>query len=102
MRKVCLKKLIIALIVIALIGICIPIATTLINNDLEPKVKQNASSKYHEFVEVLRNSCNQDVKDYTVYGETYSKFRLELVIIMCYFQMETLLLVIRIYLKLLY
>ena len=68
-----LKK-IIALIVIALIGVCILIATTLINNDLESKAKQNASSKYHEFVTALRTSCNQDVKDYTVYGVTYSEF----------------------------
>lgn len=87
-------KKIIALIVIALIGVCIPIVTTLINNDLVSKTKKNSSSKSQEFVDFLRTSCNQDVKDYTVYGVTYFDSRLEQVIIMCCFQMETLFLVI--------
>ena len=87
-----LKK-IIALIVIALIGVCIPIVTTWINNDLVSKAKQN-SYKSQEFVDVLRTSCNQDVKDYKVYEVTYFDSRLEQVIIMCCFQMETLFIVI--------
>lgn len=73
-KGIVLKKLIITLIVIALIGVCIPIATTLINNDLESKAKQNAYSKYQEFVAALRTSCNQDVKDYIVYEVAYSEF----------------------------
>ena len=52
------KKLIIALSIITLIGVCIPIATTLINNDLESKAKQNASYYYHDFVAALRTSCS--------------------------------------------
>ena len=73
-KGIVLKKLIITLIVIALIGVCIPIATTLINNDFESKAKQNASSKYHEFVAALWTSCTEDIKDYKVYGVTYSEF----------------------------
>ena len=73
-KGIVLKKLIITLIVIALIGVCIPIATTIINNNLEAKAKQIASSKYQEFVEALRTSCDEDVKDYTVDGVNYSEF----------------------------
>ena len=73
-KGIVLKNLIITLIVVALIGVCIPIATTIINNNLESKAKQIASSKYQEFVEALRTSCDEDVKDYTVDGVNYSEF----------------------------
>ena len=36
--------------------------------------QKNVFSKSQEFVAALRTSCNQDVKDYTVYGVTYSEF----------------------------
>ena len=76
-KGIVLKKLIITLIVIALIGVCIPIATTTINNNLESKAKQIASSKYQEFVAALRTSCNQDVKDYIIYEVAYSEFQIK-------------------------
>lgn len=74
-KGITLVKLLITLAIIAVVcGVGIPVTSAIINKSQSSKATQIASSKYQEFVEALRTSCNEDVKDYIVYGVTYSEF----------------------------